>query len=166
MAGSVNSEWDDCWFHVGTAPFNAYPTPEEWRKEFEGYCGMGSPASDRYYMRLPVSAWGNAYAGGAKPMDRETDAVLLEGGYTLDLREESDGWHLTLQLPADLPAGGIPVDTGALGEAFEPEQPWENADGTPIVFDTDYFGRRRATAVPGPFAAGWDGVLFDDRAVD
>ena len=36
--------------------------------------------------------------------------------------------------------------------AFEPEQPFENPDGTPIVFDTDYFGYRRGSSpVPGPF---------------
>ena len=37
--------------------------------------------------------------------------------------------------------------------AFEPEEYYENPDGTPINFNTDYFGDHRSEAViPGPFA--------------
>ena len=44
-------------------------------------------------------------------------------------------------------------NTEVLGNAFEPEQPFENADGTPIQFDQDYFGNHRGVAtVPGPYA--------------
>lgn len=40
-----------------------------------------------------------------------------------------------------------------LGMAFEPEEYYENPDGTPINFNTDYFGDHRGEAViPGPFA--------------
>ena len=44
------------------------------------------------------------------------------------------------------------ITTDILGMAFEPEQLFENPDGTPIVFDTDFYGKQRA-AVPlvGPF---------------
>ena len=43
------------------------------------------------------------------------------------------------------------INTEVLGNAFEPEQPFENADGTPIRFDEDYFGNHRGVAtVPGP----------------
>jgi hypothetical protein len=46
------------------------------------------------------------------------------------------------------------IDSDILGKAFEPEQRFENPDGTAIVFDTDYFGKHRGTRViPGPFAA-------------
>jgi len=38
--------------------------------------------------------------------------------------------------------------------AFEPEEKYENPDGSPITFDTDYFGKKRAASgvLPGPFA--------------
>lgn len=31
------------------------------------------------------------------------------------------------------------INTEVLGKAFEPEEPFENPDGTPIQFDMDYF---------------------------
>jgi len=46
------------------------------------------------------------------------------------------------------------IHTDVLGMAFEPEQKFENPDGTPIRFDSDYFGNHRgARVLPGPFAA-------------
>jgi len=50
---------------------------------------------------------------------------------------------------------GKMVHTDVLGMAFEPEQKFENPDGTPIRFDSDYFGNHRGVNVlPGPFAEG------------
>ena len=49
------------------------------------------------------------------------------------------------------------INTEVLGKAFEPEEPFENPDGTPIQFDMDYFGGHRGAGVlPGPFAAKED----------
>ena len=45
------------------------------------------------------------------------------------------------------------ITTDVLGMAFEPEQKFENPDGSPIVFDTDYYGKTRGeTPLAGPFA--------------
>ncbi len=44
------------------------------------------------------------------------------------------------------------VSTELLGEAFEPEQKFENPDGTPILFEDDYMNEhRRVNPLPGPF---------------
>ena len=44
----------------------------------------------------------------------------------------------------------LPVHTG---EAFEPEERFEAPDGSDIIFDTDYFGKKRKEkTVAGPFA--------------
>ena len=56
-------------------------------------------------------------------------------------------------------AGGVPtcklMHTDDMKMAFEPEQKFENPDGTPITFDTDYFGKKRGEKViPGPFCDG------------
>ena len=49
------------------------------------------------------------------------------------------------------------ICTETLGKAFEPEQRFENPDGTDIVFDRDYFGNHRGTdTIPGPFASAED----------
>ena len=46
----------------------------------------------------------------------------------------------------------MPINTESLGIAFEPEQRFENPDGSPIMFDSDYFGRKRGIhPVAGPF---------------
>ena len=49
------------------------------------------------------------------------------------------------------------VSSDTLGRAFEPEQRFENPDGTDILFDRDYFGNHRGLdALPGPFASAAD----------
>ena len=51
----------------------------------------------------------------------------------------------------DFRAGMVTSDI--LGYAFEPEQRFEDPDGTAITFDTDYLGEHRPVEpVPGPFA--------------
>ena len=48
--------------------------------------------------------------------------------------------------------GGL-VDSDTLGRAFEPDQRFEAADGSTIVFDSDFYGNHRgARVLPGPFA--------------
>ena len=152
-----DGEWDDGNVYVGTWPYDAgYPTAEEWEREFEGYCGMGSEPSDRYYMHLPVWAAGNAYLGGARAWKKEADAYVdADSPVALELSERDGGWTLRTDIGALLPAAGQAlVTTGTLGMAFEPEQPFENPDGTPIAFDTDFFGRPAGERpVAGPFAA-------------
>ena len=45
------------------------------------------------------------------------------------------------------------ISSDTLGKAFEPEERYENPDGTDIVFDTDYLGKHRGVRIlPGPFA--------------
>ena len=45
------------------------------------------------------------------------------------------------------------VTTDLLGKAVIPNLPFENADGSPIRLNTDYFGKKRdeANPFPGPF---------------
>ena len=164
MKENETNDWDDSNFYVGTAPYEKYPTFEEWKAGFEGYCGMGSVTTDRYYSELPVWAEGNLYFNGAKAMSKEKDAFVnndlpVEIGY-----EEKDGKiYLATNLYDLIEAGKIPADvmncrlmkTADIPPAFEPEQNYENPDGTPIVFDTDFFGKKRGEKpFAGPFADG------------
>lgn len=156
-AGMENMEpncWDDGNVLCGTFPYNGYPTFEEWDKEFEGYCGMGSAPSDRYYMHLPVWAKGNVYFNGAKPWDKEKNAVqVTDAEVSLSIRQENGTYILETDLYEHMPKGKRPfISTETLGMAFEPEQKFEEPDGTPIVFGTDYFGEHRGIEpMPGPF---------------
>ncbi len=164
MENMGKNSWDDGNILAGVFPYDGYPTQEEWEKEFEGYCGMGSEPSDRYYMHLPVWAGGNVYFNGARPWCKEKDCAAVEDRVFLELKEESGGWVLKTDLYDKLPETAAQIiSTGTLGPAFEPEQPFENPDGSPIVFDSDYFGEHRSiNPVPGPFAGnpGTDRILF------
>jgi len=152
------NDWDDGNIAVGTFPYRGYPTFEEWDKEFEGYCGMGSAPSDRYYMHLPVWTGGNVYLGGAKPWEKEENFAEDKAPVSLRLREENGKYTLETDLYERLPELVTPfVSTELLGMAFEPEQRFENPDGTPIQFSTDYFGAHRGVnPTPGPFENGDD----------
>ena len=58
------------------------------------------------------------------------------------------------------------INTETLGKAFEPEEYYENPDGTPITFNTDYFGNKRGLKViPGPFAKDElsDEIVWEDK---
>ncbi len=153
-----NNGWDDGCVSVGTMRYDGYPTFEEWDREFDGYCGMGSEPSDRYYMHLPVWTGGNIFYNGAQVCDKERD-FIEDKTHTVELKlAEVDGhWQLETNLFDFLPANTCgTISTETLGFAFEPEQAFENPDGTPIVFQEDYFGSHRAihpTAGPIEHAA-------------
>ena len=142
---------------VGTHVLDEYPTYEEWIQKFE--LDTDTPDMRKlepaHFQHLPVWVKGNAYFNGAKAYQKENGPlvdtehevqveVTVQDGkpvlYT-DVYEFLDGFSAGM------------VNTDVLGEAFEPEEKFENPDGTPIVFDCDYFGDHRGEEVlPGPFA--------------
>ena len=149
-----DSPWSDGNPYVGTFKYEGYPDWEQYVSMFEGYCGMGAAGDrDKYYYKLPVWAAGNVYFGGARPMSCEKDAVSKQE-IVLKLTEEDDEVFLETNLGEALKAGNQAiVSTATLGEAFEPEEKFENPDGSPIVFDEDYFGaHREIRPLAGPFA--------------
>lgn len=153
VADKSAAQWDDYNIIVGTIPYDEYQTFEEWNREFEGYCGMGSSPSDRYYIPLPVWTGGNRFFNGAKPCKREKNFIVdAEHTVYLKLCEENGEWRLHTNLGECLSAGKEElISTQKLGMAFEPEQRFENPDGTEIVFDADYFGEKRESVTVGPF---------------
>lgn len=153
---SEKNDWDDNNVETGTFPFDSYPTFEEWDKEFEGYCGMGSAPSDRYYNPLPVWTGGNIFMNGAKPSTKEVNyAENTTDKVSISVVEKADGWYLETNLYDVLPElkTGV-ISTETLGMAFEPEQKFENPDGSPIIFDTDYFDDYHGLVpLAGPFVS-------------
>ncbi len=162
MVANEKNDWDDSNFVVGTVPYNNYPTFDEWKAQFEGYCGMGSETTDRYYSELPVWAGGNLYFNGAKPMSKEADAyVNSENNVDIDCEEKDGKIYLKTNLYELVSTGKVPADamscklmhTEDIAPAFEPEQNYENPDGSPIIFNIDFFGKKRGEKpVAGPFA--------------
>ena len=84
-------------------------------QEFNGYCGMGSEVSDRYYMHLPVWAEGNVYLNGAKPWKKEKNCVVdCEHHVEIELEETDGEWKLKTNLYDVLPeitVGTISTET-------------------------------------------------------
>lgn len=141
---------------AGTAPFDDYPTEKEYLDLFfrEGDEGAAEDRT-KYYTRLPVYTGGNAYFNGAKPCRREVNFMEdKEHPVYVRLIQEKGLCRLETNIPQFLPKDmeTAVISTRYLGEAFEPEQKFENPDGTPITFDRDYFGEKRGiNPVPGPF---------------
>ena len=112
-------------------------------------------------MPLPVWAAGNAFFNGAKAMTKETDAFVdNDHEVTVELVENDGEYTLKTNVYEFLQNAPVQmISTEVLGEAFEPEQMFENPDGSPIVFNEDFFGAHRAVNPKvGPFETGADAI--------
>ena len=162
---SIRSDSEDVFYtenrQVGTHVFDEYPTYEEWISYFD----MDSDVPDMkkiepYHFRsLPVWVDGNAYLAGSLSCRKEAHKFVdSDSAVRIDLKEQ-DG-KLVLEtnlydLIKDFRVQMISSDT--LGMAFEPEERFENPDGSDILFNTDYLGNHRdTTVIPGPFAIASD----------
>ena len=141
---------------VGTACFNIFPTYDEWFAPFspEGAPDMGSLAS-AHFGHLPVWVDGNAYFNGANVYEKE--AHFLEdrkAKVKAEIIEKDGKYSLKTNIYSYLKNFRDAIITSDfLGKAFEPEQRFENPDGTDIIFNQDYFGALRGVdTLPGPFA--------------
>lgn len=143
---------------VGTHVFDDYPAHEEWIAHFAigEQADMGK-LEKWHFSHLPVWAKGNAYFNGAKAWKKEESNLIdTENHAAVELKEEDGKYFISTnvyELLGDFRTGIINSDI--LGYAFEPEQRFENPDGSEIIFDEDYLGEHRGlAAVPGPFASG------------
>lgn len=140
----------------GTKPYDDYPTVEAYFSQF----GEGKTMSfedfnnDKYYTHLPVSSGGNVYFNGAQPSNQEVDYTVVDDAeISISIERGDEGPVLATNLYDYLPKRDwAMVSTELLGEAFEPEQKFENPDGSPITFNQDYFDNLRAVSpLAGPF---------------
>ncbi len=140
---------------VGTHVFDEYPTYDEWISWFDiGQQPDMLKLADYHFRHLPVWVNGNVYFNGAKACKNEEHNQLSDQKVQVSLEEKDGKYCLKTNLYEYLKEfrdGIITSDT--LGEAFEPEERFENPDGTSITFDSDYLGDHRGVdALPGPFA--------------
>ncbi|MBR3906410.1 MAG: right-handed parallel beta-helix repeat-containing protein [Clostridia bacterium] len=147
----------------GTWQFDEYPTYDEWISWFD----LDVKRPDMMKLdkpqraHLPVWSEGNVYLNGAKPWKHEQHHLVADGA-RVELVEEDGKYTLKTNVYGLLQ--GFETNTihsDVLGCAFQPEQRFENNDGSPIVFDRDFFGSHRGIApLPGPFAAPIENELF------
>ena len=148
---------------AGTAPFDIFPTYDEWISHFmmDREPNMGALAP-YHFGHLPVWVEGNAYLAGATVCKHEThNLVNKRVRPKIQLVERDGKTFLQTNLYDSIRdfADGI-VTSDTLGRAFEPEQRFENPDGSSITFDRDYLGAHRGlSALPGPFAEPVNGEI-------
>ncbi|HTV42267.1 MAG TPA: right-handed parallel beta-helix repeat-containing protein [Candidatus Sulfotelmatobacter sp.] len=105
---------------------------------------------------LPCFAAGNVFTKGSQPSKFDT-AALIKPNFDpgVKLTEKPDGWYLTINedMAWRNEAKRKLVTTHLLGKAKVPHCAYENADGSPVRINTDYFGNKRnkRNPFPGPF---------------
>ncbi|MCI8948935.1 MAG: DUF1565 domain-containing protein [Lachnospiraceae bacterium] len=144
-------------FVCGTKPYDGYPSAETYFAKFKRENTVCNANRDVYYDHLPVYTGGNVFFNGAKPYDGEENyKVDTANKVELSIKEEDGKYRLATNLYQFVPKFETPfISTEMMGEAFEPEQRFENPDGSSIIFNRDYFGKERdMMPLPGPFANG------------
>ena len=139
---------------AGTACFDIFPSYEEWIDHFR----MDEEANMITLMpyhsgHLPVWVEGNAYFNGATVSKHEKHAATGEDVF-VEIAERDGRYVLATNLYDHLKEfrDGL-IHSDLLGRAFEPDQRFENPDGSAIIFNRDYFGNHRGVdTLPGPFA--------------
>ena len=143
---------------VGTKPFDIFPSYEDWNDQFdfEKHPDM-MHLGEAHFGHLPVWVGGNAYFNGASVSKHEKDGFTVsvrKARVSVELVEKNGRYTIKTDLYKHLKDFKDRIITSdILGCAFEPEQRFENTDGTAITFDSDYLGDHRGVAaLPGPFA--------------
>lgn len=101
----------------------------------------------------PMFVDGNVYYKYNRPYDKETHN-LVRSDFDPDavIEDEGDAVYLSFSIEGLDDFRIRMITTELLGKAKLAKQAYEQPDGTPIVFDSDYFGRRRSdNPAPGPF---------------
>ena len=144
--------------YAGTAPFDIFPTYDEWIANFQmGQEPNMHELAQYHFGHLPVWVDGNAYFNGANVYAKEAHKLVDTGNkVTVELVQKDGKCCLKTNVYdfiKDFRDGIITSDI--LGCAFEPEQRFESPDGSDIIFNRDYFGGHRGVdTLPGPFADG------------
>ena len=151
---AMNSDYEK----VGTASFDIFPTYDEWISNFMMDREPDMHALAQYHFgHLPVWIEGNAYFNGADVYGKENRCLVNKRARVkVELIEKDGKYVLKTNLYKSMKdfRDGI-ITSDILGCAFEPEQRFENRDGSAIVFDSDYSGEHRGIdTIPGPFAEG------------
>ncbi|MBM6699983.1 right-handed parallel beta-helix repeat-containing protein [Bifidobacterium pullorum subsp. saeculare] len=143
----------------GLGAYAGYPTSmagyvEAIHRMKAGENGGGDPSPEQ-----PVYVEGNAYCG-MPAAEQEPDAVCVAERMTVSVEEDEDAVTVIVDVPEAVAGASSPLTcTADLGTPRIVEEPYENADGTPIVFDSDILGADRGQASsPGPLAALHAGI--------
>lgn len=147
------------------APFDIFPTYEEWISHFQMGQEPDMGALATYHFGHLPCGWRATPISTARrcAMHEQHHLIDTENKVQVALVEENGKTVLktnVYELLKGFKAGILCSET--LGKAFEPEQRFENPDGTDITFNTDYFHQHRegCSTLPGPLAEGGDSITL------
>jgi len=153
--GSDNRFYNNIFVGAGEAPI---PAQTKGAPRAAGF-GLWTYDAREY----PLHTGGNVYYNQARAYAREANPLVLSA---IDpqprLVEDGDRVYLQLTLgPEAQKAVTERVTTELLGKAKTPGLAYENANGSPLVIDTDYLGKKRDALhpFPGPFEKPGQGDL-------
>jgi hypothetical protein len=112
---------------------------------------------------FPLFTGGNVYLAGARPYFKEPDALKLPQVQTTPaILSERGSVFLRMAFGSELSKAATQrITTEVLGRSKVTGLPFENADGTPVIIDYDYFGNKRSASrpYPGPFESPGTGEV-------
>ncbi len=143
----------------GTVAYTNCPTSLE---EYEDtVASLGNDDLNTFVkVKQPVYIDRNAYLNGAKAFEMEQHNYICDCNPDVHIITEDDSIYLELTVTKELLQAPCQVmDSTELEMTRITESPYENPDGTPISFATDYFDMVRDDTSPvGPFASLQVGV--------
>ena len=134
-------------YPVGMRSYESYPDPDNkfWEKPF-------SPAM--FEAHIPCMIEGNLYLNSARPTSWEKNSTeYAQTGIEFCCFPGAGRAEVTICEPELISSKKVDIiTTDKLGKTYNSEMLFENPDGTPYTFDTDFFGNKRTgSAMPGPF---------------
>jgi len=138
-------------YPVGTAVYNEYPCPSD-EKPWEKPWSPKNPPQDREKFAIHVED--NLYFNNALPYPKEKRPKQENtSGLTFNIDREKKTITLNITNSELFTKNtGQLISTDVLGYGFQAEMPFEKPDGTPHIFDTDFYGSSRgANPTAGPF---------------
>jgi alpha-L-arabinofuranosidase len=113
------------------------------------------PITEMSKVKLPVVAENNIYLNGAIQYKGGANEFDFKNAETeIRIEEKEDGIYMVLNTKGDFSiVNSKVINSFDFGEAMVPGVPFENPDGTPVLFDRDYFNATRAEVnSAGPFS--------------
>ena len=104
-------------------------------------------------MTLPVDIHHNLYLNGAKAYFKERAAMAIGEKAEFSVEQRGNDWYFRAELSENIFSKFVPeVNTDTLGVAFQPNQRFENPDGSDLTVNESFFGgTREAVSAAGPF---------------
>jgi hypothetical protein len=126
------------------------------------FVGKGKNSKTAYGLKgydntkLPDWIDGNIYYYGAEPSEKDVNKLAAEE-YNPEIKLTEDSGNVYLNFAFDSQYYNYKdklITTGILGKAKIPKAEFENADGSVLIIDEDYFGTKRLdqSVTAGPFS--------------